>query len=55
MQDIQKLETDTRIKLLKMGSKLQKVFPMKDQLKVVVGGARRRPQASPKDGGSQDA
>lgn len=41
-EDIQKLETETLIQLLEVGSKVQKVFQMKDQLKVMVGGRRRR-------------
>lgn len=48
-QDIQKLETATLIQLLEVGSKVQKVFQMKDQLKVVVGGKTRRAKADPKD------
>lgn len=48
-QDIQKLETETLIQLLEVGSKVQKVFQMKDQLKVVVGGKTRRAKADPKD------
>ena len=43
--DIQKLETETLIQLLEVGSKVQKVFEMKDRLKVVTGGKlRRRPR-----------
>lgn len=53
-QDIQKLETETLIQLLEVGSKVQKVFQMKDQLKVVVGGRARRTKVQPK-GGAQDA
>jgi DNA-binding transcriptional regulator GbsR (MarR family) len=41
-QDIQKLETETLIQLLEVGSKVQKVFEMKDRLKVVTGGKSRR-------------
>jgi DNA-binding transcriptional regulator GbsR (MarR family) len=53
-QDIQKLETDTLVQLLEVGSKVQKVFQMKDQLKVVVGGKARqgktgRAKAPPRD------
>jgi DNA-binding transcriptional regulator GbsR (MarR family) len=48
-QDIQKLETETLIQLLEVGSKVQKVFQMKDQLKVVVGGKARRSKAGPKN------
>ena len=40
--DIQKLETETLIQLLEVGSKVQKVFEMKDRLKVVAGGKSRR-------------
>ncbi|MDO9430949.1 MAG: GbsR/MarR family transcriptional regulator [Phenylobacterium sp.] len=44
-EDIQKLETETLIQLLEVGSKVQKVFEMKDRLKVVTGGKlRRRPR-----------
>ena len=44
-EDIQKLETETLIQLLEVGSKVQKVFEMKDRLKVVAGGKlRRRPR-----------
>lgn len=41
-EDIQKLETQTLIQLLEVGSKVQKVFEMKDRLKVVTGGKSRR-------------
>ena len=41
-EDIQKLETQTLIKLLEVGSKVQKVFEIKDRLKVVAGGKSRR-------------
>lgn len=54
-QDIQKLETETLIQLLEVGSKVQKVFQMKDQLKVVVGGKSRRAKGAPGDRGGQDA
>ena len=54
-QDIQKLETDTLIQLLEVGSKVQKVFQMKDQLKVVGGGKAKRTKAPPKRDGAQDA
>jgi DNA-binding transcriptional regulator GbsR (MarR family) len=53
-QDIQKLETETLIQLLEVGSKVQKVFQMKDQLKVVVGGKARRAKAPAKDRGGED-
>lgn len=43
--DIQKLETETLIQLLEVGSRVQKVLEMKDRLKVVAGGKlRRRPR-----------
>lgn len=43
--DIQKLETETLIQLLEVGSRVQKVLEMKDRLKVVAGGkSRRRPR-----------
>jgi DNA-binding transcriptional regulator GbsR (MarR family) len=51
-QDIQKLETETLIQLLEVGSKVQKVFEMKDRLKVVTGGRSRR---KPRDGGRDNA
>ena len=45
-EDIQKLETQTLIQLLEVGSKVQKVFEIKDRLKVVAGGkSRRRPKS----------
>ena len=53
-QDIQKLETETLIQLLEVGSKVQKVFQMKDQLKVVVGGKARRAKSPPKDRGGEN-
>jgi DNA-binding transcriptional regulator GbsR (MarR family) len=53
-QDIQKLETETLIQLLEVGSKVQKVFQMKDQLKVVVGCKARRAKAPAKDRGGED-
>lgn len=48
-EDIQKLETETLIQLLEVGSKVQKVFQMKDQLKVMVGGKRRRTEGTDDD------
>jgi DNA-binding transcriptional regulator GbsR (MarR family) len=52
-EDIQKLETETLIQLLEVGAKVQKVFQMKDQLKVVVGGKARRTKAQPHRHGAE--
>jgi DNA-binding transcriptional regulator GbsR (MarR family) len=54
-EDIQKLETETLVQLLEVGAKVQKVFQMKDQLKVVVGGKGRRGKTPPKRGNDGDA
>jgi DNA-binding transcriptional regulator GbsR (MarR family) len=48
-EDIQKLETETLVQLLEVGAKIQKVFQMKDQLKVMVGGGRRRAEGADDD------
>lgn len=54
-QDIQKLETETLIQLLEVGSKVQKVFQMQDQLKVVGGGKTRRGKNRPDGAEGGDA
>lgn len=44
-----KLEAETLIQLLEAGAKVQKAFQMKDRLKVMVGGRRRRTEGPDDD------
>jgi DNA-binding transcriptional regulator GbsR (MarR family) len=39
--DMQKMETDRLVQLLKLGSKIYKLYEMRNKLKLVTGGKKR--------------